>query len=126
PASKLDDGTEWLMSLPLGARLQLNPALTDADFDKMGLGSTAKIIARAMQTYGMILVDYAGAPKIYVEDLTNNPLAKESWQDPDLRLRTWALSKIPVQEFHVMALPNSYSNPFAAGLYHGDWYNYPY
>jgi hypothetical protein len=125
PASKLDDGTNWAMSLPLGARIQLNPALTEADFEAMGLGSTAKILARAMQTYGMILVDYAGASKIYVEDLKNNPLTQESWEDDDLRLRTWALSKIPYNEFRVLALPNGYINPFAAALYHGDCYNYP-
>lgn len=122
PASKLDDGTNWAMSIPLGARLQLNPALTDADFDAMGLNRAGKIMARAMQDYGLILVDYAGAPKIYLEDITNNPEINQRWQEGDLRLREWALSEIPYTEFKVLALPDAFSNPFAEALYHGDCY----
>lgn len=122
PASKLDDGTRGGFTLPLGARLQLNPDLTEEDFDRMGLSETGKIIARALQEYGMILVEYSGAPKIYVEDLTNNPTAADSWDDNELKLRTWTLSKLPHTEFRVLALPDAAWNPFAPITFHGDCY----
>ena len=34
----------------------------------MGLSRPAKIIARALQTYGMYVVDCSGSSKIYLED----------------------------------------------------------
>ena len=66
PATK-SDGESILRGLPMGARLQLEPSLTDRDFDRWGLDRTGKIIARALQEYGMIVVDGSGHPKIYAE-----------------------------------------------------------
>lgn len=67
PATK-SDGHGAFPSLPEGARLQLDPRLTDRDFDEWKLSKAGKIIARALQDYGMIVVDGSGHPKIYVED----------------------------------------------------------
>ncbi len=65
PASKSDgSGT----GPPEGTRIQLDPSLTDADFTKWGLSPAAKVIANALQTYGMYLIDNSGSPKIYLED----------------------------------------------------------
>ena len=86
PASKTDGKSTLPFAIPEGARLQLDPSLTDADFEKMGLNSSAKIIARALQEYGMILVDTSGSFKLYLEDLINNPYASQAWTDPGLNL----------------------------------------
>ena len=66
PATK-SDGENTLRGLPMGTRLQLEPALTAKDFDRWGLDRTGKIIAKALQEYGMIVVDGSGHPKIYAE-----------------------------------------------------------
>lgn len=66
PATK-SDGKGLTHFLPAGARLQLDPSLTEDDFTEWGLDRAGKIIARALQTYGMILVDGSGHPKIYAE-----------------------------------------------------------
>jgi hypothetical protein len=71
PASKSDGGGFGGITgsdLPEGTRLQLDPALTDADFSAWGLSPAAKTIARAMQTYGMYVIDHSGSSKIYLED----------------------------------------------------------
>lgn len=34
----------------------------------MGLSPTAKVIAKALQTYGMYVIDNSGSSKIYLED----------------------------------------------------------
>jgi hypothetical protein len=70
PAGKSDgDGVSGI-DLPEGSRLQLDPTLTDADFGRMGLSPAATIIAHAVQTYGMYVIDNSGASKIYLEDRT--------------------------------------------------------
>lgn len=68
PATK-SDGSAGFPALPEGARLQLDPTLTDRDFAAWGLDEAGKTMARALQEYGMILVDGSGHPKIYVEDI---------------------------------------------------------
>jgi hypothetical protein len=73
PASKSDGAGEVGADLPEGSRLQLDPSLTDADFDQMGLSPAAKVIAKALQKYGMYVIDNSGSTKIMVEDnLTAN------------------------------------------------------
>ena len=90
PASKSDGGRFGGTSadLPEGARLQLNPALTDADFTAWGLSRMAKIIARALQRYGMVVIDHSGSSKVYIENrrtakwgtsVNRNMLAKIPW-----------------------------------------------
>ncbi|NIM96186.1 MAG: hypothetical protein GTO18_21010 [Anaerolineales bacterium] len=66
PATK-SDGKGRYPDMPEGTRLQIDPALTDADFDRWGLSESGKIIARALQDYGMIIIDNSGHPKIYAE-----------------------------------------------------------
>jgi len=62
-----------LNGLPMGARIQLDPAL---DVDALDLSAPAKIIARALQEYGAYLGDYAGANVIYLD---NSPEAQAAW-----------------------------------------------
>lgn len=121
PASKTDGKSSLKYAIPEGARLQLDPKLTDADFDRMGLDRTGKIIARALQTYGMFLIDISGRPKIYVENLNDNPMTKQAWDDAALNLTSTTIAGIPVDAFHVLELPEAYWEKDAAGaIMHGD------
>lgn len=67
PATKSDGKGSLTDDMPEGARLQLDPSLTEEDFDRWGLSKSGKIIARALQEYGMIIIDNSGHPKIYPE-----------------------------------------------------------
>lgn len=94
PATK-SDGDSLDELLPMGARLQLNPLLTESDFDRFGLDRTGKIIARALQEYGMIVIDGSGHPKIYAE---YSGTAK--WEASILNKNS--VKKIPYTEFRVL------------------------
>ena len=97
PATKSDGRSYEPWSLPMGSRLQLDPKYTEQDFVRWGLDRSGMIIARALQRYGMILVDGSGHPKIYGEyDGT------AGWGDllgPD------TVRRIPYKAFRVLALP---------------------
>lgn len=124
PASKTDGNSALPEAIPEGARLQLDPALTEADFDRMGLDRTGKIIARALQQYGMILINYAGRPKINIENLEDNPSTTQRWSDPDLNLPFDVIANIPYTSFRVIALPPAYWNPAPDSPMHGKCYAY--
>ncbi len=125
PASKTDGNSPMYFAIPEGARLQLDPSLTEKDFDRMGLDKTGKIIARALQEYGMISVDHSGSFKIYVEDLTNNPYATENWTDPELNLTKESIYNIPYNSFRVLELPPAYWDPSVDAFYHGKCLTFP-
>ena len=125
PASKTDGKSNLSFAIPEGARLQLDPSLTDVDFDRMGLDQTGKIIARALQEYGMILVDTSGSFKIYVEDLINNPFAREDWADPELNLTKESIYGIPYTSFRVLELPPGYWETSENAVYHGRCLTFP-
>ena len=125
PASKTDGDSEMPFAIPEGARLQLDPSLTEADFDRMGLDRAGKIIARALQEYGMILVDHSGSFKIYVEDLINNPFAREDWTDPDLNLTKESIYGISYTSFRVLELPPGYWEPSENTAHHGQCIAFP-
>ncbi len=112
-------------AIPEGARLQLDPTLTEVDFDSIGLNRTGKIIARAMQEYGMFLVDTSGRTKLLVEDLTNNPSATQKWTDPELNLTDKTISNIPITSFRVLEFPPAYWDPSADSYDHGDCFTFP-
>jgi len=67
PATKSDGKGKAGVEIPEGARIQLDPNLTETDFDALGLNAQAKVIARAMQKHGLILVDSSGRPKVFLE-----------------------------------------------------------
>jgi hypothetical protein len=122
PASKTDGNSGSANAIPEGARLQLNPSLTDADFAAWGLDRTGTIIARALQQYGMILIDVSGRPKIMAEHLATNPYASGSWNDPDTLLTDQTIAAIPVSAFRVLALPEGYVTLSTDAPLHGACY----
>ncbi len=70
----IDVGSERHVGLPVGARIQLNP---DFDIENTKLSPGAKVVARALQEYGAILVDHAGATVLFAE---HGPEQLEAWQ----------------------------------------------
>jgi hypothetical protein len=118
PASKTDGKSGREFALPEGARLQLDPGLTASDLEALGLGATGRVIARALQEYGMILVDGSGRTKIYAENLRDNPYASVSWDADGLALSEQTVTPIPIDRFRVLALPPGYWTD--SGPRHGD------
>jgi hypothetical protein len=97
PASKSDGAGVTGVDAPEGTRFQLDPSLTEADFNAWGLAPEAKTIARALQRYGMYVIDNSGSSKIYLEDrLTAN------WPASVTRNLT---AKIPLSKFRAVAGP---------------------
>lgn len=64
PATGNDGRSDAPGAIPEGARLRLDPEL---DLDSLGLAPWQKTIARALQEYGMYLVDTGGAVAIRVQ-----------------------------------------------------------
>ncbi len=98
PCEKYNGGLserQWAMSL--GYRLQLDPEL---DIDSLGLNRANKIIAKALQEYGMIFVENNGPRNngIYAERLADNP--DKSWQGI-MDLENFA-DNIPLNKFRVV------------------------
>lgn len=77
----------------LGFRFQLDPTV---DINSLGLNEAGKVIAKAMQEYGMIFVENAGPGNngIYAEDLDNKP---QSWDGILVSLKG-----IPMDKFRVI------------------------
>jgi myo-inositol-hexaphosphate 3-phosphohydrolase len=67
PATKSDGHSLLPADMPEGARLQLNPDLSEQDIIALGCTGPCLTIARAMQEYGMYLIDHAGHPKVMLE-----------------------------------------------------------
>jgi hypothetical protein len=59
---------------PMGLRLRLK-----ASYDISGLRGQAKVVAQALKTYGAIVADNAGSPRVYVSGATDR-----GWNDDDL------------------------------------------
>jgi hypothetical protein len=80
-------------TIPMGARLQLDPSL---DLDALSISPQTKIVARAMQRYGLYVGDSSVRFKIYFQNLGPK---KGRWRQisefTDLR-------NIPVEKFRVL------------------------
>lgn len=106
PATKSDgkawDGVEDDLDshpgdVPEGTRLQLDPAITVDEMKGWGCTGPCLTIARALQDYGMYVIDNAGRPKVMLEfDGTAgwNGLVSEKTASP-----------IPLERFRVLASP---------------------
>jgi hypothetical protein len=97
PASKLD-GLGSRRDVPEGTRLQLDPSLGEDDFARWRLPAQARTIARALQTYGMYLVDNSGSSKVFLE-------ARQTarW---DASIGRGLVSRIPWKAFRVLRPPS--------------------
>ncbi|HHT9112669.1 MAG: carboxypeptidase regulatory-like domain-containing protein [Planctomycetes bacterium] len=105
PATDSDGTSKGSDTMPEGARVQLDPTL---DLDSLGLTDYEKTIAKALQEYGMILVDDGGGMAFYVV----HPLsAKNNPYEGILPDKDYAsLENIPVDKFRVLKLPEQNSD----------------
>lgn len=96
PASWTDGYVEG--GIPEGAVIQLNPIL---DLNQFNLTPEEKVIARALQEYGMVIVDIAQGQPLYVEGLWGHP--DKSW---DGKLTEWeddrGINSIPFKHYRVL------------------------
>ena len=87
----------------MGARLRLDPRL---DLSTLGLNRAERVIAKALQEYGMVLGDTSGGFTLYAahpRGLGYDPYAKLFGTTSD-----WAsLAKIPKDRFQVLSLSGS-------------------
>lgn len=92
PASRTDGRADGFQFIPMGARLQLDPNL---DLDSLGLNPATKVVAKALQTYGMYLCDGSETFKLYFQNLGT----RETWN----RLGGFKdLKRIPTDRFRVL------------------------
>ncbi len=96
PAAWTDGRTKG--GIPEGAVIQLDPNL---DLEQFDLLPGEKVVARALQKYGMVNVDNAGGSPIYAEGLYGHP--DKSW---DGVLREWdgGINDIPLDHYRVLKL----------------------
>jgi hypothetical protein len=99
-----DDGRTW--AIPEGAILQLDPSL---DLKKFDLNPAARVIARTLQRYGMVIRDDSGAFTIDVENVSVEDGAEPGrsllWSHLGLNLNS--LRAIQGNRFRVVAWDKS-------------------
>lgn len=107
------DGSSGSTDMPEGTRIQLDPTL-NVDDPALGLSRTGKILARAMQQFGLILIDGGGHPKVYGEYQvtaawnTTNSSALDYWTSTLVR-------NIPHTRFRVLVTSPTTCLPEASG-----------
>ena len=102
PAARTDGDAEGV-NLPIeGMRFQLNPELTDREFDKWGLTEEAKIIARALQKYGMYDGDNGGPMALQPQLLDKDPAVHRAKWDSLFPELYESINRIPTKEFRVV------------------------
>ncbi len=102
PACRSDGQGEGRQYPIQGMRFQLNPELTDADFERWGLSREGKIIARALQRYGMYLADDGGAMSIGLQLLAPSQEGNlRQWESlfPGLYR---SVKRIPTEELRIV------------------------
>jgi hypothetical protein len=105
--------------VPEGAVIQLDPAL---DLDKLDLLPAERVVARALQRYGMVIVDYADGSTLYAEGLWGS--TTKSWKGI-LRDHGQGLDRIGAEHYRVLRLGpvthrgdgRSIKRPYSQGQY---------
>jgi hypothetical protein len=67
PATKSDGTGSGAGALPEGTRLQLDPSLSARQIRAWGCRGACFVVARALQRYGMFVIDASGRPKVMFE-----------------------------------------------------------
>jgi len=102
PAARTDGkfaGSQYPME---GMLLQLDPALTDSDFDRWGLNREGKILARALQRYGMYNGDNGGAMALQVQLLHSSKREHRAIWESRFSGFYKNVKKIPTDRFRVI------------------------
>ncbi len=106
PATESDGDTDDPYAIPEGALIQLNPSL---NLDSLGLTGYEKVIAKALQEYGMYCADDGGGLQLYAI----NPISVKTENNPYANIwgnETYVyLKNIPIDAFRVIKLPSQYT-----------------
>jgi hypothetical protein len=84
--------------IPEGAVIQLDPKL---DLSKFNLLPGEKAVAKALQKYGMVIVDWSGGNVLYAEGL----YAQEGKSWDGLLDKFGGIDSIPIENYRVLKLP---------------------
>jgi hypothetical protein len=95
PATKSDGQRTGPGALPEGTRLQLDPGLGAARLRSWGCRGACLVVARALQRYGMYVVDNSGRPKVNFEYA-----GTARWR---ATINAATVSPIPLTAFKVLA-----------------------
>ncbi len=112
PAAWTDGFTEG--GIPEGATIQLDPNL---DLTKFNLTREETIVCKALQKYGMVLVDIAQGQAIYAEGLWGHP--DKSWEGklPEVA----GISQIPYSSYRVLKVNNPVFKGDSRSKYDNVW-----
>jgi hypothetical protein len=67
PATKSDGTSQDPRDMPEGSRLQLDPSIGDREIRAWGCTGPCFTVAKALQEYGMYVIDNSGRPKVMFE-----------------------------------------------------------
>jgi hypothetical protein len=82
PACRSDGKADLFDAPAEGMLFQLNPELSEADFDSWGLSQGAKVVARALQKYGMYLCDCGGPMALQLQLLDKDVnVSRQKWDE---------------------------------------------
>jgi hypothetical protein len=103
PPACRSDGRKVGSQYPIeGMRFQLNSELTDSDFDQWNLTREGKILARALQEYGMFLSDNGGDMAIAVQLLGPTQRANRRAWDTLFPGFYKCVDNIPINQFRIV------------------------
>ncbi|MCG8415436.1 MAG: hypothetical protein MI746_14560 [Pseudomonadales bacterium] len=110
PATDSDGVSTESFALPEGARIQLDP---DFDLDSLSLTDYERTIARAMQDYGLILVDRGGEGPVGLyavdPDSAENNSYRDSWGTEDfINLDNLPIADLPLRVLELPAQDSDY------------------
>jgi hypothetical protein len=94
PATKSDGTGRGPSALPEGTRLQLDPSLSAARIRSWGCRGACATAARALQRYGMYVIDASGRPKVIFEYV-----GTAHWGN---KVTAGTVSPIPISAFRVL------------------------
>jgi len=109
PATKSDGRRAAGTGMPMGTRLQLDPAL---DLDALGLTGHERVVAEALQRHGMVLGDTGGVPSLYAAHPSGYGADDYGALLP--RGARVALGRLPVERMRVVTPPPPPPQPVAA------------
>ncbi len=109
PATTSDGMSNEPLAIPEGTRLQLDPSM---DIDSLDIPASGKVIARALQEYGMFLCDNGGGHQLYAY----NPIGSDkSWAGmlpTDEDGISWIFnSQISITDFRVLKIGSQFPGP---------------
>lgn len=102
PACRSDGQNAGRQYPIMGMLFQLDPALGEREFDAWGLNREAKIVARALQKYGMYLGDTGGAMALKVQLLSPSRIVHRRLWEARFPGFYDAVARIPTDKIRVV------------------------